>query len=86
MLVGTGNFQTVPNQLTYPPQAYEQISLSTRRSWQTLPEPGQSVKSFTKCLQRPSESDADFIEGLTKAVQRQVIHAGCGCPSQAAGL
>ena len=50
MLVGTGPFLDLANQLTYYPQAYEQLSLAAQWAWMTIPERGNPQGSFVQCL------------------------------------
>lgn len=84
MVTGTCAFSTSQAQLTYNTQAYEQLSLCARLAWQTLPEPGEPNKSFKKCFQGASEAFAAFLDGLTQAVRRQVVHTHYGLIKQLA--
>jgi hypothetical protein len=68
MLTGSGAFSTLQAQLTYNPQAYEQLSLCVHSKLRELGEPN-------KCFQGPSEAFANFLDHLTKAVHRQAAHA-----------
>ena len=55
MLVGTGPFLDLAEQLTYDPRAYEQLSLVAQRLWMTIPEKGNPQGSFVEILQGPTE-------------------------------
>ena len=66
MLVGTGPFLDLANQLTHDPRAYKQLSLATQRVWMTIPE-RKSTRIFC------TEPYPQFMDCLIQAVCCQHI-------------
>ena len=80
MLVGTGPFLDLADQLNQDPRAHEPLSPTAHRAWVTIPERGNPQGSFVQCLQGPTEPYPQFVDRLTRAVHRQ------GARSQAADI
>jgi hypothetical protein len=68
MLMGRGPFEGIDNQLQYPPQAYQQITIAGTRAWQELPIKGKKTLELTSILQGPEEPYQELVARLLQDV------------------
>jgi hypothetical protein len=66
MLLGKGPFEGVLNQLQFPVQAYQQMTIVATHAWRELPPKGDKSQEVTKILQRPNKPFQDFVAASCK--------------------
>lgn len=78
MLKGEGLFSNSGDQVAYPLEAYQQISLCGTKAWKALPTTGVKTEELPSIRQGPDEPYQDFVSRLLQAINRLVIDAGAG--------
>lgn len=78
MLKGEGLFSNSRDQIAYPLQAYQQVSLCGTKAWKALPTTGAKTEELSSVRQGPDEPHQDFGSRLLKAINQLVSDAGAG--------
>ena len=73
MLTGSREFDTIEAQIQCPPLLYQQLKTVVLEAWDRITPQGEPTGSYTKILQGPNESYADFLARLETAISRTVI-------------
>ena len=73
MLTGARQFDTIEAQIQCPPLLHEQLKTVVREAWDRITPQEEPTGSYTKILQGPNESYADFLARLETAISRTVI-------------
>ena len=73
MLTGTRQFDAVEAQIQCPPLLHEQLKTVALEAWDRITPQGEPTGSYTKILQGPNETYADFLARLETAISRNVI-------------
>ena len=73
MLTGSRQFDTIEAQIQCPPLLYQQLKTVVLEAWDRITPQGEPTGSYTKILQGPNESYADFLARLETAISRTVI-------------
>ena len=61
MLTCTGLFDTIEAQIQCPPLLHEQLKTVALEAWDRITPQGEPTGSYTKILQGPNETYADFF-------------------------
>ena len=64
MLTDTGQFDTTEAQIQCPPLLPEQLKTVALEAWERITPQGEPTGSYTKILQAPNETYADFLARL----------------------
>ena len=73
MLTGARQFDTIEAQIQCPPLLHEQLKTVALEAWDRITPQEEPTGSYTKILQGPNESYADFLARLETAISRTVI-------------
>ena len=73
MLTGTGQFDTIEAQIRCPPLLHDQLKTVALEAWDQITPQGEPTGSYTKILQGPNETYADFLARLETAIFHTVI-------------
>ena len=73
MLTGTKQFNTIEAQIQCPPLLHEQLKTAALEAWDRITPQEEPTSSYTKILQGPNESYADFLGRLETAISCTVI-------------
>ena len=73
MLTGTGQFDTIETQIRCPPLLHDQLKTVALEAWDQITPQGEPTGSYTKILQGPNETYADFLARLETAIFHTVI-------------
>ena len=73
MLTGTRQFDTIEAQTQCPPLLHEQLKTVALEAWDQITPQEEPTSCYTKILQGPNESYADFLARLETAISRTVI-------------
>ena len=73
MLTGTKQFDTIEAQIQCPPLLHEQLKTVALEAWDRTTPQEEPTSSYTKILQGPNESYADFLGRLETAISCTVI-------------
>nr|QKU38056.1 Gag [Gunnison's prairie dog retrovirus] len=66
MLIGTGQYSTIDQQIRYDPAVYAQIATAAVHAWKSLPT-SRGDNKISQITQGPSESYSDFIGRLMQS-------------------
>ena len=97
MLTGTGQFVAIEAQIQCLPLLHEQLKTVALEAWDRITPQGEPTGSYTKILQGPNETYADFLPRFSSVqFSRSVVsdsmrphesqHARPPCPSPTPGL
>ena len=73
MLTGAGQFHTIETQIQCPTLLHEQLKTVALEAWNQITPQWEPTGSYTKILQGPNESYADFLAILETAISQTVI-------------
>ena len=73
MLTGARQFDTIEAQIQCPPLLHEQLKTVALEAWDRITPQGEPTGSYTKILQGPNETYADFLARLETAISHTVI-------------
>ena len=73
MLTGTGQFDTIETQIRCPPLLHDQLKTVALEAWDQITPQGEPTGSYTKILQGPNETYANFLARLETAIFHTVI-------------
>ena len=73
MLTGTKQFDTIEAQIQCPPLLHEQLKTVALEAWDRTTPQEEPTGSYTKILQGPNKTYADFLARLETAISRTVI-------------
>ena len=73
MLTGSRQFDTIEAQIQCPPLLHEQLKTVALEAWDRITPQEEPTGSYTKILQGPNESYADFLARLETAISHTVI-------------
>ena len=73
MLTGARQFDTIEAQIQCPPLLHEQLKTVALEAWDRITPQEEPTGSYTKILQGPNESYADFLARLETAISHTVI-------------
>ena len=73
MLTGTGQFDTIEAEIRCPPLLHDQLKTVALEAWDQITAQGEPTGSYTKILQGPNETYADFLARLETAISHTVI-------------
>ena len=73
MLTGTGQFDTIEAQIQCPPVLHGLLKTVALEAWDQITPQGEPTGTYTKILQGPNETYADFLARLETAISHIVI-------------
>ena len=73
MLTGTAQFDAIEAQIQCPPLLHEQLKTVALEAWDRITPQGEPTGSYTKILQGPKETYADFLARLETIISCTVI-------------
>ena len=73
MLTGSRQFDTIKAQIQCPPLLHKQLKTVALKAWDQISSQRETTGSYTKILQRPNKSYADFLARLETAISHTVI-------------
>ena len=73
MLTDTRQFDAIEAQIQCPPLLHEQLKTVALEAWDWITLQGEPTGSYTKILQGPNETYADFLARLQTAISHTVI-------------
>ena len=73
LLTGARQFDTIEAQIQCLPLWHEQLKTVALEAWDRITPQREPIGSYTKILQGPNESYADFSARLETAISRTVI-------------
>ena len=73
MLTDARQFDTIEAQIQCPPLLHEQLKTAALEAWDRITPQGEPTGSYTKILQGPNESYADFLARLETPISQTVI-------------
>ena len=73
MLTDTGQVDAIEAQIKCPTLLHKQLKTVSIKAWNQITPQGEPTSNYTKILQRPNESYADFLARLKTTISHIVI-------------